>query len=158
MVLRDAQERRPIRLLAGAALVSAALASLGVAEAHDAHDPRHQAMESMGEHMKALRKAAEGPAPLGAETASHAGVLREHARELLSLFPASSRGRDGSRETPQIWSDWSGFAESAAAFQTAVDGVAAAEASGDKSRLAAALKRAGRQCAACHDRYRAPKR
>ena len=126
----------------------------GAAVAHDAHDPRHQAMESLGEHMKALRRAAEGKAPLGPEASSHARALQEQSQRLLSLFPENSRGRKGSREKPEIWTDWSGFAAAAAEFEAAADQVAAAVSTGDKARLASALKQAGGECAACHDRYR----
>jgi cytochrome c556 len=143
-------------MLVAAGFISAACIFVGAA-AHDAHDPRHQAMESMGEHMKALRRAAEGAAPLGPKAASHARVVQEGAEKLLSLFPESSRGRKGSREKPEIWSDRAGFSAAAADFEQAADNVAAAAASGDKARLSAALKRAGGECAACHDRYRAPK-
>jgi cytochrome c556 len=127
------------------------------AAAHDAHDPRHRAMEGMGAHMKALRKAAEGEDPLGPGALRHAEALKQGAHDLPSLFPASSRGREGSRETPAIWVDWSGFSAAASDLEKAADQVAAAAASGDKARLAAALKRAGGECAACHNRYRAPK-
>ena len=150
--------KRPMRIEVAVAFVLAVLLPGGAAVAHDAHDPRHQAMENMGEHMKALRRAAEGAAALGPEAASHAQALQDGAEKLLSLFPESSRGRKGSREKPEIWSDWSGFAAAAADFEEAADGLAAAAAAGDKARLAKALKRAGRECAACHDRYRAPAR
>lgn len=128
----------------------------GAAIAHDAHDPRHRAMESLGEHMKALRRIVEGVPAIGPAASSHAQALQEQAKRLLSLFPESSRGRSSTREKPEIWSDWSGFAVAAAAFEAAADQVAAAVSAGDKARLASALKQAGGECAACHDRYRAP--
>ena len=150
--------KRPMRIGIAAGFLSAVLAFGGAAVAHDAHDPRHQAMESMGKHMKELRKAAEGAAALGPGASSHARALKDGAQELLSLFPESSRGRKDSREKPEIWSDWSGFAAAAARFDKAADDVAAAASAGDKALLAAALKRAGGECAACHDGYREPKR
>jgi cytochrome c556 len=137
--------------------VSVVLVFGGPGVAHDAHDPRHHAMESMGKHMKELRRTAEGAATLGSGALSLARALKERAKELLSLFPESSRGRKGSREKPEIWSDWSGFSAAAVDLEEAADRLVAAAASGDRARLAAALKRAGDECIACHDRYRAPK-
>jgi cytochrome c556 len=149
---------RSMRTAIVAAFISALLLFGTAAVAHDAHDPRHQVMESLGEHMKALRGAAESAAALGASASSHARAVKEGAQKLLSLFPESSRGRKGSREKPEIWSDWPGFAAAAAAFEKAADGVVAAVSSGDKARLATALKAAGRECAGCHDHYRAPEK
>ena len=150
---QDMVLKRSIKTAVAATFISTVLLA-AAAVAHDAHDPRHQAMESLGEHMKALRRAAEGKAPLGPDASSHAQAVQEQARRLLSLFPESSKGRKGSREKPEIWSDWPGFAAAAAEFEAAADQVAAAASTGDKARLASALKQAGGECAACHDRYR----
>ena len=149
---------RPLRAGVAAAFIASALAAAGAGLAHDAHDPRHRAMESMGEHMKALRRVVEGTAQLGAEATSHARAVQDGAEALLSLFRESSRGRKGSREKPEIWRDWAGFSAAAAGFEEAADNLVAAAADGDKALLGTALKRAGGKCAACHDRYREPKK
>ena len=128
------------------------------AAAHDAHDPRHQAMEDMGERMKALRRAAEGPAPLGPAAQAEAAALQRGVDGLLALFPAAGEMPKGSRARPEIWTDWSGFSASAAEMQAAAGAVAAAVRAEDKSRLAATLRQAGAVCASCHDRYRTPDR
>ena len=108
--------------------------------------------------MKELRRAAEGNVAPGASALSHAQALQQRAGELLSLFPETSRGRAGSREKPEIWTDWSGFAAAAASFRNATEDLVSAAAAGDRAQLTAALKRAGGECAACHDRYRERKK
>jgi len=115
-------------------------------------------MEELGADLKALERAAKGKEPLGPEAVRRAEAALAKAREIPGLFPEASRGKKGSRETPQIWSDWSGFVRAADAFEAEASKLLVAVRANDKAALRAGLKSAAAACADCHERYRAAKR
>ncbi len=81
--------------------------------------------------------------------------LRETAKKLPTLFPASMKGMklEGDYDaSPKVWDDKAGFDEHAASFAKTVD-----EAKGkikDLDTLKANFPLVGKQCGGCHETYR----
>ena len=125
-------------------------------QAHDENDPRHEAMTSLADNMKALAKMAKTGEMHRDKAVAHAEDIAETARRMLALFPEGSTGH-GSRAKPEIWTDWSGFEKEAADFERTVATLRAAVQSGEQGRLDAALADVGKTCSSCHKRFRLPK-
>ena len=137
-------------------LVVAAMLALPSVEAHDKNDPRHKAMTSLADNMKALASMAKAGEMHRDKAVAYADEIAETARRMLALFPEGSTGH-GSRAKPEIWTDWPGFEEEAADFERTVDMLRAAVQSGEQAQLGAALTDVGKSCSSCHKRFRLPK-
>ena len=137
-------------------IVAVSLLAAPLVQAHDEKDPRHKAMTSLADNMKALAKMAKAGDMHHDQAVTHADEIAETARRMLALFPEGSAGH-GSRAKPEIWTDWSGFEKEADDFERAVDSLRAAAQSGEHARLDAALADVGKTCSSCHKRFRLPK-
>ncbi len=143
-----------LRLASALAVVS--LLATPLVQAHDENDPRHKAMTSLADNMKALAKMAKAGDMNQDKAVTHADEIAETARRMLALFPEGSAGH-GSRAKPEIWTDWPGFEKEAADFERAVDTLRAAAQSGEQAQLGAALTDVGKTCSSCHKQFRLPK-
>ncbi len=148
---------------------------------------RMDAMKSIGDNMKAIKKMLDGEQPFNADKVKKAaGVIKSHAGTTLTkLFPEGSMDKP-TEATPKIWEDWEDFQASAMRLQayaevlemTAGNPQGAAEASG----LGAAIKASditedgwptvaelnqlppqavfmamGKTCKSCHESFRVKK-
>ena len=145
-----------LRIVSVFAFVFAVMLALPSVVAHDENDPRHKAMTSLADGMKALAKMAKAGEMHREQAVTHAEEIAGTARRMLALFPEGSTGH-GSRARPEIWTDWPGFENEAAGFERAVDRLRAAARSGEQAQLAAALTDVGKSCGSCHKRFRLPK-
>lgn len=136
--------------------VVVSLLAAQLVHAHDEKDPRHKAMTSLADNMKALAKMAKAGDMHPDKAVTHAEEIAETARRMLALFPEDSAGH-GSRAKPEIWTDWPGFEKEAADFERAVDTLRVAVQSGEHAQLDEALADVGRTCGSCHKRFRLPK-
>lgn len=137
-----------------AALVAAALWALP-AQAHDEHDPRHKAMETLSDSMKALAQMWRGGFEAG-EAEPIIAALDDVATRMPALFADRNPGHNNNRAKPEIWDDAAGFAAHIEQFRDAVAGLASASESGNSATLGPALNAVGQTCAACHRVFRAP--
>ncbi len=130
--------------LGGAAIIASA--------ADPAHD-RHEAMEGVGDSMKALGAIAKKEAPFDASVVkAKATTIADNLKKASKLFPADSGGGE-SLAKPEIWTDRETF------DKTMNDAVAAAVALQSVTEEAAfrpALGALGGNCKACHDKFRLP--
>lgn len=136
--------------------VALSILAAPLVQAHDENDPRHKAMTSLADNMKALARMAKAGEMHRNKAVTHADEIAETARRMLALFPEGSTGH-GSRAKPEIWTDWPGFESEAADFERAVETLRAAVQSGEHTRLDAALADVGKTCSSCHKRFRLPK-
>jgi cytochrome c556 len=81
--------------------------------------------------------------------------LSEFAQSLPVLFDPATQAVGGSDAKPDLYSDWAGFSQRAAAFHDAAEAMRAAIAKDDATALATALASTKAACKACHDSYRA---
>jgi cytochrome c556 len=118
---------------------------------------RQQAMENVGDAMKALAAIAKGEAPFDASiVAKNAGTIADRLEKVATLFPEGSQ--EGDVETwakPEIWADHADFDKTReAARAAAVD----LQSVSDEAAYRPALGRLGGNCKTCHDKYRRPKK
>ncbi len=143
----------PVYLLK--AVFVAALLWAWPAQAHDEHDPRHQAMETLSDAMKALVQMQRGGFEAD-EAEPIVAAVTDVAERMPALFENRNPGENNNRAKPEIWDDWPGFTARIEQFRGAVAGLARAAESGDSATLGPALNAVGQACAACHRPYRAP--
>ena len=113
---------------------------------------RQQNMRRGGGALGMMKQTAESGGDLAA-LAPRIEALTAWSRLLPTLFPEGS-GTPTSGARPEIWSDRAGFEAAAARFQTAVQGLAAPAAAGDRAAFMAAWTVAHDACSACHDAYK----
>jgi len=147
--------RLPIVSLVTLPVLAVLLAGPGAA--HDEHDPRHQAMESLSDSMEALVRLVRGTFDAG-EAQTRAGVIAEVAERMPDLFENRNPGENNNRAKPEIWDDWDGFSARIDQFRAASAELVAAAESGEAAAVGAALNGVGQSCSGCHRPYRAPKR
>lgn len=148
---------------------------------------RMDAMKSIGDSMKAIKKMLQGEMTYdSAKVKKAAGTIKAHAGEpLTKLFPKDSLQKP-TEATPKIWEDWEGFKASAmrlrdyaGALENSADRRgAAAEASGlmatiqasditedgwpsvtelDQMPTQVVFMAVGKTCKSCHESYRIKK-
>lgn len=127
---------------------------MGQAMAQDPLAQRIALMKDMGAQARTLTQMARGQAPYDAAAATAAFTkIRDHAKELVAMFPAPPKAGDKSTAAPTIWSDPAGF--KAAAAKLEADATAAiAGAGGGQAALGPLVQKVGGNCAACHETYR----
>jgi len=127
-----------------------------IASSHDNTDPRHIAMEALGQNMKALKRNLKAGA-ISPEMQKQGAEIHAIAQRLTALFPEGPQKPD-SRAKPEIWADFAAFEKENDRFVAAAVSFAAALKSGDVSASQAAQKITGKSCGGCHKVYRFPKK
>jgi cytochrome c556 len=123
----------------------------------DAIKARQDAMDNVGDAMKALAAIAKGESPFDAAVvAKNAGTIADRLGKVASLFPEDSQ--EGDVETwakPEIWSDHADFDKTREAARAAALDLSSVT---DEAAYRPALGRLGGNCKTCHDKYRRPKK
>ncbi len=125
-------------------------------EAMEVAEKRSEAMKSMGQSMRTLKRFAEGRGS-AEDAAAAATVIADTAPALPSLFPAGTgmAALPDSESKEVIWEEWDDFVaaterlgEKAAALQAALD-------AGDSGGIGAAFGDLGKNgCGGCHSKFR----
>jgi len=114
---------------------------------------RHEAMEQVGDAMKALGAIARGQAPFDATVVKkNATTIAEQLATAEKHFPPGS-GTGKTRAKAEIWTsreDFDRLMKEAQTAATALAGVA------EEAAYRPALGALGTSCKSCHDMYRAP--
>lgn len=142
----------PLALLAGALALSFAATTL----ASDPIVQRQEAMEKIGESMKALGGMARGEAPFDAAAVEkYAKTIAEQLDHAKGFFPEGSG--QGSTETwakPEIWANKADFENTLKSAHEAAVALATVR---EEAAYRPALGKLGQNCRTCHDNYRRPK-
>jgi cytochrome c556 len=141
--------------LLGGVLLIPGTAAAQDAEPHPAATYRKALMQSMRQHVGALRSLASGAVAFEGHAAHHAEALHGIASMAGDAFPEGTGG-EGSRALDTIWEDWDAFTEELAGLQAAAAQVQAAASGGDAEALQGAVRSFGSTCRSCHDAYRGP--
>jgi cytochrome c556 len=114
------------------------------------HD-RHELMEGIGDHAKAINEALKKGGVDG--VAENAQAISEDAKKITALFPPGST-HENSRAKPEIWKNWKEFEK------LANDLGPHAAALADAARKGSGAREAGQvmfhDCKSCHDQFRVP--
>lgn len=116
---------------------------------------RHNQMEIVGKHNKALRQLVNGEVDVPGELVLHAESLAALSKDIPRLFPAGT-GPDKVKSDSKaaIWKDWDKFvAESNKAAQETAKLAELAKA-GDMKAIGEQLNAVGKSCGSCHDLFR----
>ncbi len=149
-----------IHLIAGAALVSLAAASVAFAALPKGkalaimHD-RHEGMEKIGDTNKLLRREITSSSPFMPAIQSGAATIAGLSVRANGWFPKGTGpelGKTGAK--PEIWQKPQDFAAKLRGFQAAARAFNAAARSGDMAAIKARYGDLGGTCKACHDLYR----
>jgi cytochrome c556 len=143
-------------LLALAAGIGLTAAVAVAATATEAIKARQEAMESVGDAMKALGAIAKGEAPFDAAVVKkNAATIAEHLKVAEPQFiPGSDKGDVETWAKPEIWSDPAMFGET---MKKAQDAAEALQGVTEEAAYRPALGQLGQNCKNCHDMYRRPK-
>ena len=117
---------------------------------------RQDAMEHVGDAIKALAAIAKKEQPFDAAVVKqNATTIAENLAKAAELFPpGSDKGADETWAKAEIWSDPEGFKKALeAAHKAAVDMQGVTE----EAAFGPALGALGNGCKNCHDTYRRPK-
>jgi cytochrome c556 len=120
------------------------------------NDPRHVAMTTLGQNMKAISRAVKS-GNITADLPQKAAEIHKISNGLVALFPKGNELPE-SRAKPEIWSDSAGFNAANNNFIKAASDLANALKSGDIAASKLALKATGKTCGGCHKAYRLPKK
>ena len=118
---------------------------------------RQEAMENVGDSMKALAAIAKKQTPFDAAVVKeNAATIAQNLETAAAHFPAGSdKGEDETWAKAEVWSDPEGFKKALeAAHKAAVDMQAVTE----EAAFGPALGALGNGCKNCHDTYRRPKK
>lgn len=150
------------RLIWFSAAVAVVTTGLLVLRGADADMPpvveeRQDAMKSLGGHMKAISESIESGNPDAALVAQHAADIEAIAAQIPTFFPEGTSledvdGKVGAK--PEIWSDWAGFEQAAAALGNQASALEVAAGTGDADAMAAQFKLVGESCGGCHSKFR----
>ena len=142
-----------IALAAVAAVVSIAGAT---ATGTTAIKERHEAMEDIGQAMKALAAIAKKEAPFDAEVVkASAETIANLLEKAADLFPdGSDKGDVETWAKAEIWTDRENFNKD---LQSAHAAAVEMQSVTDEAAFGAALGALGNGCKTCHDKYRRPK-
>jgi cytochrome c556 len=138
-----------------AAIVAAMVVSTGIAETTKPIEARHEAMDKIGDAMKAMAAIVRNQTPFSAETVqSQASTVVENLDKASALFPpGSDKGDTETAAKPEIWTDADGFAEAMKAAQAAA---AELQQVTKEDQFRPAFGKLGGACQSCHERYRKP--
>lgn len=155
---RNQTLRARTRALAVASLAVAALATPALAD-DDKHDlppgpihDRHELMEEVGDHAKAIGDAAKAGKP--ADAVAPAEAIAAAMPKFVGMFPAGSES-PLSRAKPNVWTEKAKFDELAKQNETAALALAAAAKAGKD--LAGPRTDMFKTCKTCHEQFRVPK-
>jgi len=142
-----------IALAAVAAVVSIAGAT---ATGTTAIKERHEAMEDIGQAMKALAAIAKKEAPFDAGVVkASAETIANLLEKAADLFPdGSDKGDVETWAKAEIWTDRENFNKD---LQSAHAAAVEMQSVTDEAAFGAALGAVGNGCKTCHDKYRRPK-
>lgn len=112
-------------------------------------------MQSMRQHVGALRALVGGDVSYEGHVAHHAAAIAGIATMAGDAFPAGTGG-DGTRASTDIWDNWDDFLAKYSDLETAADALSAAAQASDMSGVEAALSELGSTCRGCHQPYRLP--
>jgi cytochrome c556 len=130
---------------------------------------RRAMMKELGTHNKAIKKYLKGhkdakkEARMGTpgDVELRALAMASLANRMLTMFPAGTSMSDmpgKTRAKPEIWTQNTKFRSDAKILETWSQDLEKAAASGDKSKIAAAMKGFGKNaCGTCHKTFRGPK-
>jgi len=144
----------------------AALAAIAVggvvwaAQAAPADDvkARQAVMKEMGSNVGAITKMLKGETPYDAAAAQkNADAIAAAAKKVPDAFKPNTGDAGPTEAKATIWSNWSGFAEKAAALDTEASKLADVAKKGDQAALAEQMKAVGGTCGACHRDFREKK-
>lgn len=113
---------------------------------------RQARMARGGGALAAMKQAADSGGDLAA-LAPRIEWLTHWSEELPTMFPEGSN-LAASGALPEVWSDRAGFEAAAGRFQTAVRGLAAPAAAGDRAAFLTAWTAVQAACGSCHDSYK----
>jgi len=143
--------------LAALALLSASAAG-AAAQGREEGPPQSRyrvaLMNSLQNHMDALRLLLSGEVSQPGDVALHARAVHDLYIMAAGSFPEGSGG-EGTRALPAIWESWDHFSAQLEATRNAAAALQAAAEAGDSEGTAAALREVGQSCRACHTDYRA---
>ncbi|HET6536186.1 MAG TPA: cytochrome c [Sphingomicrobium sp.] len=117
---------------------------------------RHEGMEAMGKSAKAIARQLKSGSPDLGVIRSSSGAITSFAPKIASLFPAGTGpdvGKTGAK--PEIWQTPQDFAAKAHDFERAAQAFGLAVRGNDVNAIKASFGNLGKDCKACHDKYRA---
>jgi cytochrome c556 len=127
-------------------------ASILAFAADPAHE-RHEAMEGVGDAMKALGAIAKKEAPFDASVVkAKATLIADNLKKASTLFLPGTDGGE-SMAKPEIWTDRETFDKTMTDAQTAAIALAAVT---EEAAFRPALGTLGGNCKSCHDKFRIP--
>ena len=150
-----------VLLLALLTLATAfAPASLAGADDHEAGQAqieyRQKLMSVIGTNMGAISDILKNRLAVPGGVANHANQMAEAAALIAPAFKKElTRGATDAK--PEIWSDWAGFEEAIADYESAARTLAAAADGDDPSAVGPAMRGLGKSCGGCHKPFRKPK-
>lgn len=113
---------------------------------------RQAKMGRSGGALYAMKQALDSNGDLAA-LAPRIEWLTAWSDELPTMFPEGSNTADSGAKA-EVWSDRAGFDAAAERFRTAVRGLAAPAAAGDRAAFTAAVDAVRSSCGSCHDGYK----
>jgi cytochrome c556 len=150
--------RKTTLIAAAAAIAAIAGAAVAQSAAEAAVKARKSHMQLYAFNVGTLAAMAKGDVPYdaAAATAAAANLLALSSLDQSAYWvEGSAQGEvEGSRALPAIWADGAAVMEKVGAFNSAVQGLAAA-AGTDQAALQAAIGPVGAACGACHESFRA---
>lgn len=147
---------RPARPALILLLSTLALAPLALAVESNPIAERQDAMDGVGDSMKALSAIAKKQAPFDtAVVQKNAKTIASHLEQAQTLFPnGSDKGAIETWAKPEIWTNREDFDAKLKSAHLAA--IALAEV-GQEAAFQPALGKLGNACKACHESYRRPK-
>jgi cytochrome c556 len=139
-----------------ALLLTLAVAPLAVATESDPIQARQDAMEGVGDAMKALSAIAKKQAPFDAAVVQkNAKTIAGHLESVQKLFPVGSdKGGIETWAKAEIWANRADFDAKLKSAHLAAIGLGEV---GDEAAYMPALGKLGNACKACHESFRRPK-
>jgi cytochrome c556 len=147
---------KALKVFAAAAVVAAAFGATAVVAQQDPIAARQALMKENGRAAGALAKMVKGEAPFDLATAKKSfATFEQVSAKMPDLFPANSKTGGDTRALPKIWEDMADFKAKFVKF--GADAKAAEASVKDVDSLKTALGALGKDCAGCHQTYRANK-
>lgn len=134
-----------------ALLLTAGLTILVWANGDADHDYRHHVMEALEYHMKSISLIVRGEVDHEDHLGMHVDALTDLASIAHELFPEGSQSAEA---LPEIWENPEEFDEAMTRFQSVALELRQAAATNDISAIGGTMRRLGRTCKGCHDKFR----
>jgi cytochrome c556 len=113
-------------------------------------------MEGMGKAAKAIGRELKSSSPDLETIRASAKRITDFAPKIPSLFPPGTGPDVGkTRAKPDIWQNSQDFAAKAGDFQKAAQVFGTAALGSDVNAIKSSFSDLGKDCKACHDKYRA---